>query len=123
MPDSVSITAGRADRQSTTRTPAEYPPFGADKVSSTPDFPEPFKVNGDLLNPYSKEVKSVAVTAVLRDADGKVVGGGTSFIDGLPAMGSRPFSFTARLYSGRPSSVEIYAMPWDSAGWASLVRP
>ena len=80
-------------------------------------------MNGDLVNPYGKDVTQLAVTALLRDESGKLLGGKTSFVDALPAKGMRPFSLTTGRVPGSVVQVDIVAIPWGSTGWNTLVAP
>ncbi|MHB0976730.1 MAG: FxLYD domain-containing protein [Candidatus Aquicultorales bacterium] len=48
-------------------------------------------VTGTATSPFDKDLQNIKVYTVLTDAKGKVVGGGVSIIDVLPAKGSAPF--------------------------------
>lgn len=90
-----------------------------------PDRVAGFTVSGDLRNPYSKPVDQLAVTALVRDAAGKLLGGRTTFVDALPASGTVPFSFTTGAVQGTGTKVDIVAVTWGGSrnGWDKLALP
>jgi hypothetical protein len=46
------------------------------------------KVTGKLANPYDQPVENVSIIAILRDAEGRIVGGGSAYSDTIPAGGA-----------------------------------
>lgn len=78
----------------------------SDKVSFVDDpyFP---KVTGIVKNPYSKDLNQVYVSAIAYDADGKIIGGGFTFVDFVPANGQAAAE-VAIAASGTPARVELY---------------
>lgn len=42
---------------------------------------------GQLINPYDQPIKSVEISAIVRNAAGQIVGGGSGFSDTIPASG------------------------------------
>lgn len=125
QPAKIDITFKKVDWVKTQTKPADYPPFTAEKVSFRPDRAAGFSVTGDLRNPYSKPVDGLAVTALVRDAAGKLLGGRTTFLDTLAAGGTIPFSFTSGAVQGTGAKVDIMAMPWGGAPntWNKLAMP
>lgn len=125
QPDKVELTYKRVEWVKTQTKPVDYPPFTAEKVSFRPDRVAGFTVSGDLRNPYSKPVDELAVTALVRDSGGKLLGGRTAFVEGLPAGGTVPFSFTTGAVQGTATKVDIVAIPWGGAPntWNKLAMP
>ncbi len=123
-PATIDITYKRVEWSKTKTRPADYPPFTAEMVSFTPDRVAGFTVSGDLRNPYSQPVDELAVTALVRDAGGKLLGGRTTFVDGLPAGGTAPFSFTTGTVEGAGASIDIVAIVWGSSPdvWNKLAQ-
>lgn len=107
-----------------TRTRADdYKPFGAKNIRMSASGKEHFQVTGDILNPYDKELESVSVVVLLRDAEGKLVGGDTAYVQGLEANGSRPFEVKFIQAKDKPTSQEITVYPHGSTSWNSLAAP
>ncbi len=66
---------------------------------------------GEVSNPNSYDIDSAVVTAIFRDANGKIIGGDLTFIDKLPAGGKTPFEI--RPYSAWVTdNYTVYANIW-----------
>jgi hypothetical protein len=66
---------------------------------------------GEISNPNSYDIDSAVVTAIFRDANGKIIGGESTFIDKLPAGGKTPFEL--RAYSTWiTDNYAVYANIW-----------
>jgi hypothetical protein len=123
-PAKVEFTYAKVEWHDTKTRAADYKEFSAKQVSFRKgDFGD-LTVTGEITNPFAADLDSMAVTALLRDAAGKLVGGGTDFADSLPASGSLPFELDANFKGkAKVKSVEIMAMPWttmDSIAWNHL---
>ncbi|MHB9032023.1 MAG: FxLYD domain-containing protein [Anaerolineae bacterium] len=94
--------------------PANLPSFSADNITWIPDEWSP-TVTGEVYNPYDREIQWVTVNAVLYNADGAIVGGGSGNIDFIPAKDSAAVEVWCSQMSEEPASIELYA----SAGYLS----
>ena len=92
--------------------PGEYvemepiPWFGADQISYSEDGGLK-SIFVTVSNPYDQDLEMVMVYAVLSNADGRIIGGGSNYIDTLPAGGS----VKVELYtyaSEAPDDIRIY---------------
>ncbi len=110
---SVKITYSGIDWSRTVTTPADYPPFPASGVHYSGGY-DP-TITGVIKNPYPRAFGEIAVTAAFYMGE-SLVGGGTDFVDHLPANSSKPFSLS--LLSKPPpnwQSIVVTAVPWGSA--------
>lgn len=99
----------------TKTTPTDYPPFTATGVRWTGDeFSR--QVVGELANPFTEAVGSIAVTALYRNEAGVLLTGTTGYVDALPASGTLPFSLLDLTgLPQQPAAIEVYAMPWGGS--------
>lgn len=68
---------------------------------------------GNVVNNNSSDFEKLAVSVLLRDKDGHLVGGGTGFVENVPAGGKVPFEVDIpRDMLGRYASYEAYAQIW-----------
>lgn len=80
--------------------------FATDKAKFVPDkyFS---KVTGIVTSTYKKDIKQVRVSAVLYDKDDKIIGGGFTFVDFVPAGGKSAIDMSATA-AGDVAKVELY---------------
>ncbi len=69
------------------------------------------KIVGEVQNDNDYDIKQAIVTIVYRDADGKLLGGDSTFIDSVPAHGTAPFEES--VYTPFSDIFEVYAGRWD----------
>jgi hypothetical protein len=122
-PAKVEVTFTKVDWYPTKTTGSQYKPFTASGIRWGGDQYS-HKVVGELTNPWPSALEQIAVTALYRNANGRLIGGSTDFLDALPASGKVPFSVMDM--SGlkkQPDNIEIYAMPWGGQPdeWNQLV--
>lgn len=81
-------------------------PFQAESVQfiADPNFP---KITGIIKNGLDRNVSEMRITAVGYDEAGKVIGGGFTYLNFLPASGQSPVEISAKI-SGNPVKVELY---------------
>jgi hypothetical protein len=121
QPTKVEFTPGKVKWQPTKTKAADYIPFAASNVTLKPDPIYGYVVSGDVANPYAKD-GDLAVTALLRDDSGKLVGGETEFVNGVTAKGSHPFKSDTGKTSAPATKAEVMAMPWEFAiTWEQLL--
>jgi hypothetical protein len=122
VPATVGFSAAKTRWQRTDTKPSDYPAFTSRGISVTPtDTPSVYTVTGEIVNPYGSEVDQLSVTALFRDASGKLLGGAGEFLNNLPARGSRPFEFNRYYVPGSVSRVEIVANTWGSVHLYRLI--
>jgi len=89
-----------------TETFKEIQGFGTDKVTFAPDPYSP-KVAGIVTSSYTKDIKQVYVAAIAYDQAGKIIGGGFTFLDFVPAAGKTAVEVGVTV-SDDPAKVELY---------------
>ena len=81
-------------------------PFTTDKVTFLPgSFSS--KVTGILKNSYKEQITYVEVVALGYDKDGKIIGGGSTFVEVVPANGQAAFSVMTDL-KAKPDKVVAF---------------
>jgi hypothetical protein len=123
VPATIEIKPAKVEWKPTRTRANDYKPFGVEKVRMTASGKEYFQVTGDVTNPYDKELESISIVVLLRDTEGKLVGGDTTYVDGLAANGSRPFEVKFIRVKGKPASQEISVYPHGLTSWNSLAAP
>lgn len=114
-PAAVEVTYATVDWYPTKTTPTDYPPFITTGVQRTGDEYSR-QVVGEVANPFTKAVGSMAVTALYRDEAGALLTGATGYVDALPASGTLPFSLLDLTgLPQEPAAIEVYAMPWGGS--------
>jgi hypothetical protein len=74
-----------------------------------------YLVTGYVVDPFLKTAGSVAVTALLRDASGRLLGGGTSYVDDVGAGAKRRFVITVEGVNAKAvSTTEVLAGTWGT---------
>jgi hypothetical protein len=91
------------------QTTEELPQFTSEKVVFG-EGPLGGKVTGFILNPYTKDITDLWVSAIAYDSDGEIIGGGFTFLDFAAANGKSAVEINIST-STTPASVELYAMP------------
>ena len=66
---------------------------------------------GEIYNPNTYGATTVALTVVWRDADGKLLGGDTTFVDNVKAEKNTPFEMSV-LGELSTENYELYVQPW-----------
>jgi hypothetical protein len=114
-PHSLEITARPAAWQATATRPAQFPPFGYQGIRFIVRG-RSCSVTGEVTNPYPVYVDQIAITALFRDQRGRLVGGETTFVEGLAAHGTVPFKLDgeAPAQSGAVASLDLVTIPWTS---------
>ena len=123
VPATIEIKPAKIEWKPTRTRADDYKTFGVEKVRMTASGKEYFQVTGDVTNPYDKDLESISVVVLLRDAEGKLVGGDTAYVNGLAAKGSRPFEVKFIRVKGKPASQEISVYPHGLTSWNSLAAP
>jgi hypothetical protein len=66
-------------------------------------------VSGTIRNPYPRRLESVAVTAVLYDGSGRIIGGDDTSVRSVPANGTADARISIFTEVIRPASAEMFA--------------
>lgn len=92
----------------------DHPAFKQLKVDNVKKVDDEYfpKYTGEITNENDYEISSSIVTIVYRDAKGKLLGGESTFVDGLKAGGKTPFELDARDFA-EGKTYEVYANNWD----------
>ena len=112
-PSRLRINPSNVRWSSTTARPEMFPAFGVTPDQSVVDNFGQSTITGSISNPYPVPVESLAVTALYRDAAGKLVGGDTTFVNNLPASGTKAFEISGRVPPFTKS--EVIVIPWSSS--------
>lgn len=89
-----------------------YQPFKISGVSVGKDSLGSVVVTGRIKNPNADSFGSVAVSAILKGASGKVVAGFTGHVDNLGGHSSKSFQVSSLGELPLFKSVDVYAEPW-----------
>lgn len=83
------------------------PPFAAESVTYRPDpyFP---KVAGRIVSPYDEGITDVRVSAILYDDMERIIGGGFTYLDLVPANGTAEVEVSVTS-GGPPAAAELHA--------------
>lgn len=95
-------------------SPLATAPFAISSTSETDSGYGTYSFAGIVANNTSKNYDTVAVTALLRDANGAIVSGYTSYVQGLNAGSSASFDTSGYNLSDF-ASVTYYAQAWSYA--------
>jgi adenylate cyclase class 2 len=123
QPHTLEVAPKPADWYPTHARPEDFPAFGYRDVRFLVRE-RSCSVTGELINPYPDPADEVAVTALFRDSQGRLVGGETVFVTALPGGGSVPFRLDAQVFahSGPVTALDLVTIPspsgsggpWDS---------
>lgn len=127
LPFSGQVTAPQKPSQVTIQyRPAKWRQAGR-IVSAFEQFPvtgmltarkdDGYLITGYVGSPYRMPAGSLAVTALLRDKDGKLLGGGSTFVDDVRANAKRRFILHIQSVpdTGKIAKAEVVASTWGSS--------
>ena len=85
----------------------EIPTFTTENVTYIDNeyFPS---VTGEVVSPYATDISNLRVSAIVYDEAGKIIGGGFTFLDFVPANGKAAVEVNITCV-GTPARVELYA--------------
>lgn len=66
-------------------------------------------VSGDLVNQFSQEIKTVIATAIVYDANGQIIGGGSKTVETIAAGGRAAVQIPV-VVNGTPARAELYGV-------------
>ncbi len=72
-------------------------------------------MTGTIKNSFSQTISNVELSIIAYDADGKIIGGGMTFVDFVPAEGQTGFEIAVD-FAQTPSRIDAYP------GFASITK-
>ncbi|MEU8267713.1 FxLYD domain-containing protein [Sphaerisporangium sp. NPDC049002] len=117
-PVDVKVAYKPAQWREAARIPSAFVPFPVSSPNTEKLGNGSYLVTGAVGNPYAKAATSLVVTALLRDKDGKLVGGASTYVDDVHAGAPRRFVLTVDSLNGAGpvARTDITARTWGSSG-------
>ncbi len=119
-PVTVKISYRPAVWHLAARIPSAFKSFPVSNVRTEKLGTGNYLITGYVADPYLKPASSLVVTALLRDAAGKLVGGGTAFVDDVRPDVNRRFIITVESVSG---DAEVAATQVMARTWGATAKP
>ncbi|MFG1704839.1 hypothetical protein ACFLIM_16765 [Nonomuraea sp. M3C6] len=117
-PAKVTIQYRPAQWRPAARIPSAFQRFPISRVQTLRQKDGSYLITGYVDNPYQISASSLVVNALLRDNSGKLIGGGSTFVDDVKA--GRPPRFiltvTGLPAGARAAKTEVTARTWGSTG-------
>ncbi|MEO3810294.1 FxLYD domain-containing protein [Sphaerisporangium sp. B11E5] len=116
-PVQVKLTFTEARWRRAARIPSAFVPFPISAANTEKLGNGSYLVTGAVANPYQKAATSLVVTALLRDKDGRLLGGASTYVDDVRAGAPRRFVLTVEGLNGvgPVARTEIAARTWGSS--------
>ncbi|GIH75541.1 hypothetical protein [Planobispora longispora] len=117
-PAKVTIEYRPAQWRPAGRIASAFKPFPVSGVRTEKQPDGTYLVIGYVGTPYRLPAGTLAVTALLRDKDGKLLGGGSTFVDDVQEGRKRRFLLDIESVAdtGRIAATELIARTWGSSG-------
>jgi hypothetical protein len=119
-PVKVTIDYRPAQWRPAARIVSAFRQFPVSRVQSIRQKDGTYLVTGFVANPYQLPATSLVVNALLRDAAGKLLGGGSTFVDDVKA--GRPPRFIMTV-DGLPARAKVARTDVTARTWGSTARP
>ncbi|MFC5814032.1 MULTISPECIES: hypothetical protein [Nonomuraea] len=119
-PAKVSVDYRPAQWRQAARVPSAFRPFPASRVQTMRQKDGSYLITGYVANPYQLPASSLVVSALLRDGAGKLLGGGSTFVDDVQA--GRPPRFILTV-AGLPPGTKVGRTEVVARTWGSTARP
>ncbi|MFF3671066.1 hypothetical protein [Microtetraspora malaysiensis] len=113
-PASVKIDYRPASWHPAARIPSSFRRFPVSDVATEQLEPGSYLVTGYISDPFRKVANSLVVTALLHDEAGRLLGGGTTFVDDVRAELKRRFVITASGVKGKVADTDITVRTWGA---------
>ncbi|WP_283139271.1 hypothetical protein [Rhizohabitans arisaemae] len=115
QPTDVKIEFKPSNWREAARITSAFKPFPISNVFTQKLGTQGYQVIGQVGNPYSLAVSGLAVTSLLRDSAGKLLGGGTTYVDRVGPGGRRTFVITVDSpAAGAVRKTDVTARTWGS---------
>ncbi|GAA3122446.1 hypothetical protein GCM10010466_11720 [Planomonospora alba] len=116
-PAKVTIDYRPAEWRKAGRIVSAFKPFPVSGVTTARQQDGDYLVTGYVGTPYRLPAGTLAVTALLRDAAGRLLGGGTAFVDDVRESGRRRFLLDVESVApaAKVAKTEVVARTWGSS--------
>ncbi|WP_394299969.1 hypothetical protein [Sphaerimonospora cavernae] len=115
QPVRVKIECGHATWHLVPRIPSAFLTFPISDVVTERLHEGSYLITGYVLDPFLKAASGVAVTALLRDAAGKLAGGGTAYLEKVQSNLKRRFVITIDgVTGGTVAKTDVRARTWGT---------
>ncbi|SEM99427.1 hypothetical protein [Nonomuraea pusilla] len=119
-PASVTITYRPARWRQAARIPSAFQQFPISRVQTMRQKDGSYLITGYVGNPYKLAASTLVVSALLRDAAGKLLGGGSAFVDDVKTSSLPRFILTV---AGLPRTSKVAKTEVTARTWGSTGRP
>ncbi|MEV0386360.1 hypothetical protein [Nonomuraea sp. NPDC050643] len=119
-PAKVTIQYRPAQWRPAARIASAFQRFPISRVQTLRQKDGSYLITGYVGNPYQLSASSLVVNALLRDKAGKLLGGGSTFVDDVKA--GRPPRFILTV-SGLPAGAKVDRTEITARTWGSTGRP
>ncbi|MEV0626047.1 hypothetical protein ACI2LC_10760 [Nonomuraea wenchangensis] len=119
-PAKVSIQYRPAQWRQAARVPSAFQKFPITRAQTMRQKDGSYLITGYVDNPYQMVAGSLVVNALLRDKAGKLLGGGSTFVDDVKAGSPPRFILTV---SGLPRGADVARTDITARTWGSTGRP
>ncbi|KAB8196587.1 hypothetical protein FH608_007670 [Nonomuraea phyllanthi] len=119
-PEKVTIQYRPARWRPAARIPSAFQDFPITRAQTLRQKDGTYLITGYVGNPYQMTASSLVVNALLRDKAGKLLGGGSTFVDDVKAGSPPRFILTV---SGLPVGSKVAKTDITARTWGSTARP
>ncbi|MCF6473725.1 hypothetical protein FAF44_35870 [Nonomuraea sp. MG754425] len=119
-PAKVSIQYRPAQWRPAARIASAFQRFPVSRVQTMRQKDGTYLITGYVSNPYQISASTLVVNALLRDSAGKLLGGGSTFVDEVEAGSPPRFILTV---SGLPKGTDVARTEITARTWGSTGRP
>lgn len=119
-PEKVTIQYRPARWRPAARIASAFQQFPISRVQTMRQKDGTYLITGHVANPYQISATSIVVNALLRDKTGKLIGGGSTYVDDVKAGQPPRFILTV---GGLPKSAEAARTDVTATTWGSTGRP
>ncbi|MEQ4715792.1 hypothetical protein [Nonomuraea sp. B19D2] len=119
-PEKVTIQYRPARWRMASRIPSAFQSFPITRSQTLLQKDGSYLITGYVGNPYQMAAGSLVVNALLRDKAGKLLGGGSTFVDDVKAGSPPRFILTV---SGLPAGSSVARTDITARTWGSTGRP
>ncbi|MEO3874221.1 hypothetical protein ABGB18_35945 [Nonomuraea sp. B12E4] len=119
-PAKVTIQYRPAQWRQAARIASAFQKFPITRVRTMRQKDGTYLITGYIDNPYRQPAGSLVINALLRDGNGKLIGGGSTFVDDVKAGSLPRFILTA---GGMPNGSHVVKTEITASTWGSTGRP
>jgi hypothetical protein len=119
-PVKVNIQYRPAQWRPAARIASAFQRFPISRIQTLRQKDGSYLITGYVGNPFQLPASSLVVNALLRDAAGKLLGGGSTFVDDVKAGSPPRFILTV---SGLPKGTKVAKTDVTARTWGSTGRP